>query len=267
VDWKTGMRGKIFSRVDLQLTLKSNRAVRLIKMKSLTATMWKKQTMLFLITVTFSVTALSQNKWQTLFNGSDLSGWIRLNGTADYTIKDRVIIGTAKAGTANSFLATEKKFSDFILELDYKVDNGVNSGIQFRSLSNAQLNNGRVQGYQFEIDPSSRAWSGGLYDEARRGWLYNLEKNPSAKSAYKSLEWNHVRIEAVGQSIRTWLNGIECASILDDLPEAREGFVALQVHEISKPEDEGKIIQWKNIKIATENIKKSSRQRIRKCAR
>jgi hypothetical protein len=194
---------------------------------------------------------LSQPKWEVLFNGKDFTGWKKLNGDAEYTIKDGVITGTSKAKTPNTFLATEKQYGDFILELDFKVDEGLNSGIQFRSLSNTEFKNGRVHGYQYEIDPSSRAWSGGIYDEARRGWLYTMEKNPAAKIAYKKNTWNHVRIEAIGNTVRTWLNGIACASILDNLAEAKSGFIALQVHEIYKPEEEGKTIQWKNIKIIT----------------
>jgi hypothetical protein len=209
--------------------------------------------LLFSISAVFAYT---QPQWESLFNGKDLNGWSRLNGEAEYTVKDGVITGTSKRGTPNTFLVTDKQYIDFILELDYKVEEGLNSGIQFRSRSIPEYNNGRVHGYQFEIDPSPRAWSGGIYDEARRGWLYNLEKNPPAKKAFKAGGWNHVRVEAIGHTIRTWLNGIACASILDDLPEAASGFIALQVHQIDKAEDEGKTVQWKNIKILTRDIAK-----------
>lgn len=212
-------------------------------------------TILLLSLVFFPV--FSQEKWETLFNGKDFNGWTKIAGKAEYVIKDGVIIGTSKSGTPNSFLATNKNYGDFILELDYKIEDGLNSGVQFRSQSKTEYKNGRVHGYQFEFDPSARAWSGGIYDEGRRGWLYTMEKNPAAKSAYKASEWNHIRIEAIGSNVRTWLNGVPCASILDDLPEATTGFIALQVHEIYKPEDEGKTVQWKNIKICTTNLEKS----------
>lgn len=196
----------------------------------------------------------SQEKWEMLFNGKNLKGWTKISGKADYEVKEGVIIGTSKSGTPNTFLVTNKKYSDFILELDYKIEEGLNSGVQFRSQSKKEYKNGRVHGYQFEFDPSLRAWSGGIYDEARRGWIYTMEKNPAAKSAYKPLSWNHIRIEAIGSIVRTWLNGIPCANILDDLPDASSGFIALQVHEIYKPEEEGKTVQWKNIKICTTNL-------------
>lgn len=210
---------------------------------------------ILLLSLVFSP-VFSQEKWETLFNGKDFEGWSKIAGKADYVVKDGVIIGTSKSGTPNSFLATNKNYGDFILELDYKIEDGLNSGVQFRSQSIKEYKNGRVHGYQFEFDPSARAWSGGIYDEGRRGWLYTLEKNPAAKSAYKATAWNHIRIEALGSSVRTWLNGVPCASILDDTPEAATGFIALQVHEINKPEDEGKTVQWKNIKICTTNLEK-----------
>ncbi len=196
----------------------------------------------------------SQQKWEILFNGKDLKGWNKLNGTADFVVKDGAIVGTSKSKTPNTFLTTGKYYSDFILEFFFKVEDGLNSGVQFRSLSNKEYKDGRVHGYQFEIDPSPRAWSGGIYDEARRGWLYPMEKNSTAKTAFRSNEWNLARIEANGFNIRTWLNGVPCADIVDNLPEAAAGFIALQVHAIDKPADEGKTVQWKDIRICTQNI-------------
>ena len=156
-------------------------------------------------------------------------------------------------GTPNSFLCTRQAYGDFILEFEFKVDEGLNSGVQFRSESLKSYNNGRVHGYQFEIDPSARAWSGGVYDEARRGWLYPLTKNPAARSAFKSNQWNKARIEACGNVIRTWINGIPCANVWDD--KTLSGFIALQVHQIGNKQDEGKTIAWRNLRICTENVK------------
>ena len=200
------------------------------------------------------LSAFSQEKWEVLFNGKNLKGFKVLNGTADYVVKDGAIMGTSKLKTPNTFLATEKMYGDFILELEYKVAEGLNSGIQFRSNCLKEYNDGRVHGYQYEIDPSARAWSGGIYDEARRGWLYTMEKNPAAKTAFKHGQWNKVRIEAIGTSIRTWLNDVPCSNLLDNMTST--GFIAFQVHAISKPEDEGKTVQWKNIRICTQDLQK-----------
>lgn len=217
----------------------------------------KTRNLLFLLLMVSSLSGFSQEKWEMLFNGKNLKGWTKLNGTAEYVVKDGIITGISKMNTPNSFLATKKMYADFILELEYKLDDGLNSGVQFRSNSLKDYMDGRVHGYQFEFDASPRAWSGGIYDEARRGWLYALDKNPAAKKAYKPGEWNKVRIEAIGNSIRTWLNDVHCANVLDNMTPS--GFIALQVHAIGKAELEGKTIQWKNIRICTTDLEKVKR--------
>jgi len=190
-------------------------------------------------------------KWQDLFNGRNLKGWTKLNGTAEYKIVNKTIVGVSKMGSPNTFLATKKMYDDFILEFEFKVDDGLNSGVQLRSNSLEEYQNGRVHGYQFEIDPSPRAWTGGVYDEARRGWLYSMDHNPAGQKAFIKNEWNKARIEAIGSSIRTWVNGIPCADLLDD--RTPSGFIALQVHSIGNVELEGKTVAWRNIRILTEN--------------
>lgn len=212
----------------------------------------KKNIILFLLLMISTSTFSQEPEWQNLFNGRNLRGWTKLNGTAEYKVQDNTIIGVSKMGTPNTFLATDKKYDDFILEFDFKVDDGLNSGVQFRSNSMKEYNNGRVHGYQFEIDPSARAWTGGIYDEARRGWLYPLTYNPIGQKAFKNGEWNKARIEVIGSSIRTWVNGVPCADLLDDT--TLSGFIALQVHSIGNAELEGKTIAWRNIRILTEDL-------------
>mgnify|MGYP000068508508 FL=1 len=202
-----------------------------------------------LLLFVFCASVVSAQNWEPLFNGKNLSGWKKLNGKAEYKVVDGAIVGISKMGTPNTFLATKKTYGDFILEFDFKVDDGLNSGVQLRSESKKDYQKGRVHGYQFEIDPSKRAWSGGIYDEARRNWLYPLTQNPAAKSAFKNNEWNKARIEAIGNSIATWINGVPCANIWDDMTPA--GFIALQVHAIGNAADEGKTVSWKNIRICT----------------
>lgn len=201
-----------------------------------------------------------KEQWENLFNGKDLTGWKQLSGNAGYHVKNNEIIGVTMSGGPNSFLATEKDYGDFILELELMVHPAMNSGIQVRSLSKTIYQNGRVHGYQVEIDPSVRAWSGGIYDEARRGWLYSLELNPSAKTAFKNNEWNKYRIECIGKSIRTWVNGIPAANLID--AETESGFIALQVHAIPISEQPGRQIRWRNIRIQTKDLKPSAADQI-----
>ena len=141
-----------------------------------------------------------------------------------------------------------------IFEFDFKIVEGFYSGVQLRRESKKDYQKGRVHGYQFEIDPSERAWSGGIYDEARRNWLYPLTWNPQAKTAFKSKEWNKARVEAFGNSIATCINGVPCANIWDDM--TLSGFIALQVHAIASAADEGKTVRWKNIRICTTNVER-----------
>lgn len=193
-------------------------------------------------------------KWESLFNGRNLRGWEKLNGTAEYKVQDNTIIGISRMNTPNTFLATKKMYGDFILEFDFKVDDGLNSGVQFRSNSLKDFKDGRVHGYQFEIDPSTRAWTGGIYDEARRGWLYPMNYNPEGQKAFKNGEWNRARIEAIGSSIRTWVNGIPCTDLLDNT--TLSGFIALQVHSIGNASLEGKTVAWRNIRILIEDLER-----------
>jgi len=218
--------------------------------------MKKNLSFLILILLTFNVVSVAQDGWTNLFNGKDLTGWEQLNGEAKYEVVDGMIVGTTVVNTPNSFIRTEKNYSDFIFEIELLVAENMNSGIQFRSESKPDYMNGRVHGYQCEVDPSERAWSAGVYDEARRGWLYPLDLNPEARTALKHGEWNHYRIECIGNSIKTWLNGVAVSHLIDDM--TGEGFIALQVHGIGKDkEKEGHQIKWRNIRIKTKNLKSS----------
>ena len=191
--------------------------------------------------------------WHLLFNGKDLTGWTQANGGAPYTVVDGAIVGTTVQGSPNSFLATTQTFEDFIFECEVLQEGGpANGGIQFRSESRKDYQDGRVHGYQFEIDPSARAWTGGIYDEARRGWLYPGDLNPRGQSAYQYGRWNLIRIEAIGPSIRTWVNGIPVAHVIDAMTP--RGFFALQVHSIGRADDAGRRTSWRNIRVQTAGL-------------
>lgn len=211
-----------------------------------------------------------EETFRPLFNGEDLSGWVQRGGKATYTIDAEAeggpqIIGTSVAGEPNSFLCTERDYDDFVLEFEVWVDPVLNSGVQFRSQcfdepksvkldmgsekKTFEIPAGRVHGYQVEIDPSNRAWSGGVYDEARRGWLSSPEgeDHAEAREAFKVGEWNLYRVEAHGDHISTSVNDVEVAHLHDDVTP--KGFIALQVHSVGGPEQAGKQIRWRNIRI------------------
>lgn len=209
----------------------------------------------FLIVFLFSSCTEKETPWTDLFAKDSLEGWNIKGGNATYTNENGVIIGTTKANTPNTFLSSNKIYDDFILEIDFKVASTTNSGIQIRSNSLPYYRNGTVHGYQVEIDPSKRSWSGGIYDEKRRRWLNTLNNNPKAQEAFQQNEWNHYRIEAIGDTIKTWINNVAAAYLIDD--KTASGFIALQVHSIGKNKKNiGKQVLWKNAKIITTDLAK-----------
>lgn len=219
---------------------------------------------LLALLLVLAVTAVAEESGIPLFDGGSLDGWVQRGGEAVYTVEADAeggpqIVGTSVAGTPNSFLCTDRDYTDFVLEFEVKVDAGLNSGVQFRSQcfdeptehEGKKIAAGRVHGYQCEIDPSPRAFSGGIYDEARRGWLYDLkgDDRAAARAAFKPEGWNKYRIEAVGDHISTSINDIPVAHLHDSLTPS--GFIALQVHGIGgKPELAGKQIRWRKIRVA-----------------
>jgi hypothetical protein len=219
-----------------------------------------KKKFIILSTVLFiSLFALAQDTqgWQSLFDGKSLDGWHRMAGTADYKIGNGAIVGTTVVGSPNTFLVSDKKFKgDFILEAEAMVaDSGMNSGLQFKSNYDAAANkgNGRINGYQFELDPSLRQWSGGLYDEGRREWLYPGVLHSKVQSVLKTGVYHKIHVECIGNTVKTWLDGVAIAYFVDTLTSS-EGLIGLQVHAISKPEQAGEKVYFKNIRIRTSGI-------------
>ncbi len=223
-----------------------------------------------LLLITACSTALAADGWVDLFNGRNLDGWIQRGGKATYKVEEGGIVGTSTVNTPNTFLCTVRDYADFVLEYEFKVDPSLNSGVQIRSNSypkntelawngkTVKIDANRVHGYQIEIDPevkNDRWWSAGIYDEARRGWLFPGALGGEAKSftdqgrtLFKQGEWNKVRVEAIGDSIKTTLNGEARASIKDSLTAT--GFIALQVHGIGKDQSkEGTQVRWRNLRI------------------
>ncbi|AOW10406.1 3-keto-disaccharide hydrolase [Flavobacterium gilvum] len=198
------------------------------------------------------------NNWQSLFDGKTLNGWKQMTGSAPYTVENGCIVGTSIVNSPNSFLVCDQKFTgDFVLEMEVMLNNAnINSGIQFKSNFDSKGNKGKgvINGYQYELDPTDRKWTAGIYDESRRGWLYPGSYNPKQQQLLTINKFHKVRIECIGNTVKTWLDGLP-ASYLVDEQITNEGLIGLQVHGIGKKEEEGYKISWKNIRIQTKNIK------------
>jgi hypothetical protein len=215
-----------------------------------------------LIFFAFSHLNFSQSNWEYLFNGKNFNGWEIKQGTADFEIIDGVIQATSILNSPSTYMGTKKIYDDFILEYEVFVSPGLNSGVQFSSAvypkNKLGGRKGQVYGYQCELDTDKfRSWTGGIYDQSRRGlFLYPLTRNEKGKNAFNNGEWNKVRIEALGNVIRTWVNGIQCSNLIDDT--SKTGFIALQIHSIKDESNQGKVVKWKNIKILTKNFENNS---------
>jgi hypothetical protein len=198
-----------------------------------------------MVTATAAASLAEETGWKPLFDGKSLDGWIQRGGKASYSIEDDAIVGRTAPRTPNSFLCTEKDYSDFVLEFEVKVDRNLNSGVQIRSHSRPDYKDGRVHGYQVEIDPSARAVSGGIYDESGRGWLADLKDNERGRKAFNVDDWNRYRVEACGDTFRTFVNGVQTALLVDDVTSS--GFIGLQVHATTStlPLE----VRWRNLRI------------------
>lgn len=182
--------------------------------------------------------------WTNLFNGKDLAGWVQRNGWATYRIDGDSIVGTTAKNSPNSFLCTTQEYSDFELKFEVKVDNALNSGVQIRSKSLPEKDNGRVHGPQVEIE-ASPGESGYIYGEATgRDWISPTQPT---HSYLKNGEWNQYHVRASGKRIQTWINGTLIEDITD--PASHDsGFIGLQVHGVAP--DQGPFqVRWRNIEI------------------
>jgi hypothetical protein len=185
--------------------------------------------------------------WVSLFDGKTLDGWVQHNGTATYRVEEGTIVGRTSEGSPNSFLCTKKDYCDFELKFEVKVDDQLNSGVQIRSVSTEEIKKGRVHGPQVEIATNGTA--GYVYGEALgTGWLSEDRSDPKANAAFKKGEWNAYYVKAVGKSIKTCVNGVPVADLVDEKSGMMKGFIGLQVHGIRR--DTGPYeVRWRNIKI------------------
>ena len=185
--------------------------------------------------------------WVQIFNGKDLEGWEQRNGTAKYSVEDGCVLGKTNEGSPNSFMCTKMKYGNFELVFEVKVDDALNSGVQFRSATKDDKPAERVHGPQCEIATNGSA--GCVYGEGLNnvGWLSGPEKlDDKQKKAFKNGEWNKDKVVANGKKIQTWVNGIQIVDFEEDKTDMKEGFIGLQVHGIGK--DQGPFeVRWREI--------------------
>lgn len=184
----------------------------------------------------------------SLYNGENLDGWIPRGGQCTFEAAGDTIIGTCVPGSPSTYLSTTKEdYSDFIFTAEMKWEIDGNTGVMFRA-AHRKGKSGReiVYGPQCEMEgfEKDRGWSGGIYGQDAGGWLYPLwlDAHEEARKALKREGWNRVTIQAIGQDIKTWVNGVPTAHWKDT--EYSKGFFGLQVHAGKQ----GKI-HFRNIKV------------------
>ncbi len=209
--------------------------------------MIKKQIAVLLLSVLSGCASINaaNNEWVSLFDGKTLAGWNNPYEWGEASVVDSEIHLVANK---KFFLCTEKTYSNFIFEAEIKMPEGkANSGFMFR----CHVEPNKVYGYQAEVDTADRAWSGGLYDEARRGWLNPKKPNDSpsgdafrakTKGSFKRHDWNKYKIQAEGTRLRIWVNGVLCTDYTDDMDAT--GYIGIQHHG-----EDGQVYKFRNIRI------------------
>ncbi|MFN3189640.1 MAG: DUF1080 domain-containing protein [Aureliella sp.] len=173
-----------------------------------------------------------EDGFKSIFNGKDLSGW--KGNPKLWSVEDGAITGTTTAEDPlkfNTFLVWQDGLvSNFELELDYRIGDEGNSGIQYRS---TVFDEERfiVGGYQADIDASMK-FAGINYEEKGRGILaqrgmqttFSKDGKKTSKKVgdaeelgakIKKGEWNRYRIVADGPRVSHYINGELMSEVID----------------------------------------------------
>jgi hypothetical protein len=218
-----------------------------------------KNILLLFLTLLYSRSSFAQN-WESLFDGKTLNDWSILDKPANVQVKDSLIVLHMTPYTArHAFVRSNKKFENFIFEVDFRRDLILDSGVLFRSIDAPDTAYSAIFGYMVKIDPQvTRKWTGGILTDYGNGfqWLHSLENNESSRKAEKNQgEWNTLRLQAEGQNIKVWLNGVPTVNLIDD--KYKKGYIAFKIHYLaSEVEKKGLEIAFKNPRIITKDLKK-----------
>jgi len=203
-------------------------------------TTYKADTMriFFLIALMIASMMLAKAQYPTevLFNGENLDGW-KVYGTEKWLVQDGLLICESGPDKQYGYLATEKWYNNFVLELEFKQEANGNSGVFFRST----IVGTKITGWQVEVAPPNHD-TGGIYESYGRGWLHQI---PDDQEGFLKMgEWNKMKIQVDGDHVTTWLNGHQMTDLTDDKIGEGKGSIALQIH------DGGGIkVSWRNIVI------------------
>jgi len=174
------------------------------------------------------------NEKTSLFNGKNLNGW-KIYGTEKWYVNNGELICESGPEKKYGYLATEKFYKDYILELEFFQESDGNSGVFFRSTIEGTI----ITGWQVEVAPPG-LHSGGIYESYGRGWL--IKPDSKYDDIVRMGEWNNMKIKVYKNKVTTWINNQEIINLFDEKIGKANGSIALQIH------DGGGIkVRWKNI--------------------
>ena len=179
---------------------------------------------------------ISCSCYQSIYNEKDLTGW-KIYGTEKWYVQDGLLISESGPDAEYGYLATDKSYKNFVLEVEFKQEADGNSGVFIRST----IEGTKITGWQAEVAPPGMH-TGGIYESYGRGWL--IQPDPAKDKALKYGDWNTMKILAKGDLVTTWLNGEEMITITDAKIGAAVGSIALQIHSGG-----GIKVYWRNLKI------------------
>lgn len=163
--------------------------------------------------------------WVSLFNGKDLSGWVKI-GNESWTVEEDGVIHGKGVTKDYGYLQTEKSFQDFQLSLKFRCEGDGNSGVFFHTAfkpGTADV----TQGLQFEVDCTIGKHTAGIYGDGR-GWV--VWPSPENETVVRMAEWNEYLLDVVGNRYRARLNGVQMLDFTDPNPKSFDGPIALQLH-------------------------------------
>ena len=173
-------------------------------------------------------------KSKSIFNGKNLDGW-KVYGTEKWYVEEGELVCESGPNREYGYLATEKKYKNFILELSFYQESDGNSGVFFRS----SIEGTKISGWQVEVAPPG-FHSGGIYESYGRGWL--IKPLSKYDDIVKMKSWNKMKIKVVDENVTTWINGKKMINLSDERIGDSIGSIALQIH------DGGGIkVRWKDI--------------------
>ncbi len=177
-----------------------------------------------------------KNKTHSIFNGKNLDGW-KIYGTEKWYVENGDLICESGSEKKYGYLATEKKYKNFILNLQFKQEADGNSGVFFHS----KIEGTKISGWQVEVAPKGSG-TGGIYESYGRGWLIQIPEEK--EEILKPSEWNQMKILVINDHVITWLNGVEMIDLRDEKIGEVNGSIALQIHSGG-----GIKVRWRNLMI------------------